>query len=124
MSSVICWRRRPDSGRADESALKLAKGKSRRAVSKRCRGQLWQDTPRRGAPLPRGDLQEEHVYGTGYRHHEIEVGLSAEDRESNPERDHLRQAPVESFDKFVETWKAGGGEQITKEVNEWYQSVK
>ncbi|MCT1403590.1 extracellular solute-binding protein [Paenibacillus sp. p3-SID867] len=32
--------------------------------------------------------------------------------------------PVESFDKFVETWKAGGGEQITKEVNEWYQSVK
>ncbi|MEC0254736.1 type 2 periplasmic-binding domain-containing protein [Paenibacillus lautus] len=32
--------------------------------------------------------------------------------------------PVESFDAFVETWKAGGGEQITKEVNEWYQSVK
>lgn len=32
--------------------------------------------------------------------------------------------PVESFDTFVETWKAGGGEQITKEVNEWYQSVK
>ncbi|WP_339221605.1 sugar ABC transporter [Paenibacillus sp. FSL W7-1332] len=32
--------------------------------------------------------------------------------------------PVESFDKFVETGKAGGGEQITKEVNEWYQSVK
>lgn len=32
--------------------------------------------------------------------------------------------PAESFDKFVETWKAGGGEQITKEVNEWYQSVK
>lgn len=32
--------------------------------------------------------------------------------------------PVESFDKFIETWKAGGGEQITKEVNEWYQSVK
>lgn len=32
--------------------------------------------------------------------------------------------PVEAFDKFVETWKAGGGEQITKEVNEWYQSVK
>ncbi|MFE9275296.1 sugar ABC transporter [Paenibacillus glucanolyticus] len=32
--------------------------------------------------------------------------------------------PVESFDQFVETWKAGGGEQITKEVNDWYQSVK
>ncbi|GIP33282.1 extracellular solute-binding protein [Paenibacillus sp. J2TS4] len=31
--------------------------------------------------------------------------------------------PVESFDDFVEEWKAQGGEQITKEVNEWYQSV-
>ncbi|MFD0868995.1 extracellular solute-binding protein [Paenibacillus residui] len=31
--------------------------------------------------------------------------------------------PVESFDAFVEEWKAQGGEQITKEVNEWYQSV-
>lgn len=31
--------------------------------------------------------------------------------------------PVESFDAFVEEWRAQGGEQITKEVNEWYQSV-
>jgi len=31
---------------------------------------------------------------------------------------------VDSFDKFVETWKAGGGEQMTKEVNAWYASVK
>lgn len=32
--------------------------------------------------------------------------------------------PIEAFDKFVEDWKAQGGEQITKEVNEWYQTVK
>lgn len=32
--------------------------------------------------------------------------------------------PIEAFDKFVEDWKAQGGDQITKEVNEWYQSVK
>lgn len=32
--------------------------------------------------------------------------------------------PLDSFDKFVATWKAGGGDQITKEVNEWYDSVK
>lgn len=31
---------------------------------------------------------------------------------------------VDAFDKFVEDWKAQGGEQITKEVNEWYKSVK
>lgn len=32
------------------------------------------------------------------------------------------KAPLSDFDKFVEEWKAGGGELITKEVNEWYQS--
>lgn len=32
--------------------------------------------------------------------------------------------PVDAFDTFVEEWKAQGGDQITKEVNEWYQSVK
>lgn len=32
--------------------------------------------------------------------------------------------PIEAFDKFVEDWKAQGGDQITQEVNEWYQSVK
>ncbi len=31
---------------------------------------------------------------------------------------------IDAFDKFVENWKAQGGDQITKEVNEWYQSVK
>lgn len=30
---------------------------------------------------------------------------------------------VDSFDQFVEDWNAGGGEQITKEVNEWYQGL-
>ena len=32
--------------------------------------------------------------------------------------------PVDAFDKFVEEWKNQGGDQITQEVNEWYQSVK
>lgn len=32
--------------------------------------------------------------------------------------------PIEAFDKFVDDWMAQGGEQITKEVNEWYQTVK
>ncbi|RKP55045.1 extracellular solute-binding protein [Cohnella endophytica] len=31
--------------------------------------------------------------------------------------------PVDAFDTFVSNWKANGGEQITKEVNEWFQSV-
>lgn len=31
---------------------------------------------------------------------------------------------IDAFDKFVEDWYAQGGEQITKEVNEWYESVK
>lgn len=30
----------------------------------------------------------------------------------------------EQFDKFVEEWKSSGGDDMTKEVNEWYQSVK
>lgn len=32
--------------------------------------------------------------------------------------------PIDSFDTFVASWKSGGGEQITTEVNEWYDSVK
>lgn len=30
--------------------------------------------------------------------------------------------PVDDFEEFVSTWKSMGGEQITQEVNEWYQS--
>jgi len=33
------------------------------------------------------------------------------------------KASVDSFDVFVEKWNASGGDRITKEVNEWYQSV-
>lgn len=29
-------------------------------------------------------------------------------------------APIEEFDKFVEDWSKMGGDEITKEVNEWY----
>ncbi|WP_341280667.1 sugar ABC transporter [Paenibacillus sp. FSL H8-0537] len=32
--------------------------------------------------------------------------------------------PIDAFDTFVANWKKSGGEQITKEVNEWYASVK
>ncbi|MBD2871046.1 extracellular solute-binding protein [Paenibacillus arenilitoris] len=32
-------------------------------------------------------------------------------------------SPIESFDTFVEQWKKAGGDEITKEVNEWYASV-
>lgn len=31
---------------------------------------------------------------------------------------------IDAFDRFVEEWKKQGGDQITQEVNEWYQSVK
>jgi putative aldouronate transport system substrate-binding protein len=31
--------------------------------------------------------------------------------------------PVNAFDEFVASWKANGGDQTTKEVNEWYTSV-
>ncbi|GAA0137445.1 extracellular solute-binding protein [Paenibacillus sp. YSY-4.3] len=30
---------------------------------------------------------------------------------------------IDYFDDFVANWNANGGEQITREVNEWYQSV-
>jgi putative aldouronate transport system substrate-binding protein len=33
-------------------------------------------------------------------------------------------APVDEFDKFVSDWNKLGGEAITREVNEWYDSVK
>ncbi|GAB2564214.1 extracellular solute-binding protein [Gracilibacillus alcaliphilus] len=35
----------------------------------------------------------------------------------------LGDADIDEFDKFVEDWKSLGGEQITQEVNEWYQNV-
>lgn len=31
---------------------------------------------------------------------------------------------ISAFDDFVAQWKADGGDQITKEVNEWYNGVK
>ncbi|WP_168120029.1 extracellular solute-binding protein [Paenibacillus sp. HB172176] len=33
------------------------------------------------------------------------------------------KVPLDDFDKFVTQWKSTGGDQITKEVNDWYQSV-
>lgn len=34
----------------------------------------------------------------------------------------MGQEPADSFDQFVEQWKSLGGDQITKEVNDWYNS--
>lgn len=33
-------------------------------------------------------------------------------------------SPIDDFDKFVSDWNQLGGEQITKELNEWYATVK
>ena len=30
----------------------------------------------------------------------------------------------DAFDEFVENWHAQGGDEITQEINEWYQSIK
>lgn len=32
--------------------------------------------------------------------------------------------PLDAFDDFVEEWKSSGGDQMTEEVNEWYESVQ
>ncbi|WP_166239597.1 extracellular solute-binding protein [Paenibacillus turpanensis] len=32
--------------------------------------------------------------------------------------------PIEYFDTFVEKWNKAGGEQLTKEANEWYSKMK
>jgi putative aldouronate transport system substrate-binding protein len=34
------------------------------------------------------------------------------------------QLPVNVFDEFVKQWKASGGDQMTQEVNAWYELVK
>ncbi len=36
----------------------------------------------------------------------------------------MGESPVDYFDTFVEQWKAQGGDEISAEVNEWYQSEK
>lgn len=36
----------------------------------------------------------------------------------------MGEASIDDFDKFVEDWNKLGGEQMTKEVNEWYAATK
>ncbi|WP_442048810.1 extracellular solute-binding protein [Paenibacillus sp. 2TAB19] len=36
----------------------------------------------------------------------------------------MGNSPTDEFESFVQSWKKLGGEQITKEVNEWYDGVK
>lgn len=33
----------------------------------------------------------------------------------------MGELPIEAFDQFVEDWKVLGGDEITQEVNDWYQ---
>ena len=34
------------------------------------------------------------------------------------------EQPVDAFDEFIESWYALGGEDIVREKNEWYATVK
>jgi putative aldouronate transport system substrate-binding protein len=34
----------------------------------------------------------------------------------------IKGAPIESFDKFIAEWNKLGGEQLTKEINDWYKT--
>ncbi|MBP1990091.1 extracellular solute-binding protein [Paenibacillus eucommiae] len=36
----------------------------------------------------------------------------------------MNEAPIEEFDKFVKQWESLGGDQMTREVNEWYTANK
>ncbi len=36
----------------------------------------------------------------------------------------MGESPISDFDKFVDDWYKIGGEEITKEVNSWYASIK
>jgi putative aldouronate transport system substrate-binding protein len=33
-------------------------------------------------------------------------------------------SPLDEFDRYVEKWKQEGGDEMTREVNEWYRTVK
>ncbi len=34
----------------------------------------------------------------------------------------IKGAPIENFDKFIIEWKKLGGEQLTREINDWYET--
>ena len=36
----------------------------------------------------------------------------------------MGELPVSEFDTFVENWKSLGGDEITQEVNDWYDQQK
>ncbi|MDF2669678.1 MAG: extracellular solute-binding protein family 1, partial [Paenibacillus sp.] len=36
----------------------------------------------------------------------------------------LGVSPLDEFDHYVEKWKQEGGDEITKDVNEWYRTIK
>ncbi|PZD95288.1 sugar ABC transporter [Paenibacillus sambharensis] len=58
-----------------------------------------------------------------------ETQLSRGDILSKLEKEVLNKiiynkAPIDEFDQFVERWYSSGGDQITEEVNAWYESVQ
>lgn len=36
----------------------------------------------------------------------------------------MGESSVSEFDKYVKQWKAQGGDEISKEVNNWYKEQK
>lgn len=34
----------------------------------------------------------------------------------------MGETPISAFDEYVDTWLKLGGEEMTQEVNEWYQN--
>lgn len=81
---------------------------------------------------PRMDWAAEHNYGV-MTQNKLQAALPSESlyrAELTKLRDEAYisiitgDKPVDYFDEFVEKWFSMGGEQITKEANEWYQNFK
>ncbi len=53
-----------------------------------------------------------------------ERGSTLKDLEAQMITKIIMGEPLEAFDKFVADWKSQGGDQMTKEVNDWYNSMK
>lgn len=55
---------------------------------------------------------------------ELEKGQTLDKLISETFNRIIMGAPINEFDKFVDDWKKLGGDEITKEVNEWYNKNK
>ncbi|WP_135546453.1 type 2 periplasmic-binding domain-containing protein [Paenibacillus cymbidii] len=54
----------------------------------------------------------------------IERGSTLRDLETVMMTKVIMGEPIDLFDKFVKDWRSQGGDQITKEVNEWVDGMK